>query len=121
MMAWSVSAPHDVARTRRCLAPDRNAPVRSISRVDIPFRQDAHKEARDMRVTPQFSAVLLLATFVIVFTSPVRADTEQASPADVAAVRSYTLTSGFLEKWKAVAEDPKAPACNLTTLTLRSE
>lgn len=67
------------------------------------------------------AAALLAATLAFASLSPARADSNQPSAADLAAFRSYTLTSGFLDKWKAIAADPKAPQCNLTTLTLHEK
>ncbi len=66
-------------------------------------------------------AVAILATALTLgSTTPARA-ADQLSAADLAAFRNYTLTTGFLDKWKAINEDPKAPQCNLTTLTLHAK
>jgi hypothetical protein len=65
------------------------------------------------------AAAALAAVLTLLFTAPAGA-ASQPSAADLAAFRNYTLTTGFLDKWKAIAQDPKAPQCNLTTLTLHS-
>lgn len=45
---------------------------------------------------------------------------QQPSATDIAGFRNYTLTTGFLDKWKAIAADQKAPKCELALLNMRS-
>jgi len=66
-------------------------------------------------------AALSATAFFVGANMSARADAEQPSAADLAAFRNYSLTTSFLQKWEAVAQDPKAPQCNLTTLTLHAK
>jgi hypothetical protein len=86
-----------------------------------PVRASAGRspESQDMLRKQLLVAALLATAFFVGATA--HADSAQPSATDVAAFRNYTLTTSFLEKWKAVAEDPKAPQCNLTTLTLHGK
>jgi hypothetical protein len=72
-----------------------------------------------MLLNRSLAAALGAAVCTLILNTPVGAAT-QPSAADLAAFRNYTLTTGFLDKWKAIAQDPKAPQCNLTTLTLHA-
>jgi len=74
-----------------------------------------------MRFNQHLAAVILVATFAAGFNSPARADAEEYSPADLATIKSYTLTTDFLEKWTAMNQDPNVLACHVDALTLRAE
>ncbi|MEP7247896.1 MAG: hypothetical protein ABI885_29995 [Gammaproteobacteria bacterium] len=68
-----------------------------------------------------FSALISIAALTAGFNSPARADADEFSPADLALIRSYTLSTDFLEKWKAMNQDPQVLPCNLNALSLDAE
>ena len=73
-----------------------------------------------MRINSLFASSLLAAALSMGIGSPAIAKPGN-SAADVAAIHDYTLTTGFLEKWEAIATDPAAPSCSLMTLNLHGD
>jgi len=68
-----------------------------------------------MRLITLFTSTML--TTALAFGSTA---TAQSAPQGDSAVPEYTLTTDFVDKWEAVANDPSAPICNLMTMNLKS-
>lgn len=64
---------------------------------------------------------LLTAALAVGFGQDVIAKPATHSAADSAAIDDYTLTPGFLNKWKAMVADSEAPACSLMVLNLHGD
>ncbi len=74
-----------------------------------------------MRMNSLSAGALLAAALAVGLGQDVIAKPGTHSAADIAAIHDYTLTPGFLNKWKAMAADPEAPACSLMTLNLHGD
>lgn len=72
-----------------------------------------------MRLIPFLATTALAATLLLSCGPAASAQSAPPSDPDVQTLQNYTLTEGFLTKWKAVMMDPSAPTCNLMTLSLR--
>ncbi|MFM0160167.1 hypothetical protein [Paraburkholderia sediminicola] len=68
-----------------------------------------------MQLSHWFRRVMLATLLVVAIGQSAFAADAQRGPsaADLASLRNYPLTSGFLEKWLTIAADPKAPVKSL--------
>jgi hypothetical protein len=76
---------------------------------------------QDMQQNKLIAAIIVVATLAAGFNSPAQAEADEFSPADLALIRNYTLTTDFLEKWQAMNQDPQVIPCNLNALNLDAE
>ena len=73
-----------------------------------------------MQLSHWLRRVMLATLVVVAIGQPAFAADAQRGPsaADLASLRNYPLTSGFLEKWLTIAADPKAPVKSLDLTSL---
>jgi len=69
-----------------------------------------------MRLTHTFSGAVL--AFSLAFAASPVTHAAPARAADLAAFRSFTLSEGFLDKWKAIQQDSVKDPCNLGVASL---
>lgn len=74
---------------------------------------DTERGVTPMRMNSLSAGALLAAALAVGLGQDVIAKPSTHSAADIAAIHDYTLTPDFLNKWKAMAADPEAPACSL--------
>ena len=75
-----------------------------------------------MRSTRLLAGIILIATCIVGFNSSAWAEEEKDfSPEDMALIKSFTLTTDFLQKWKAMNQDTNVLGCNVYALNLTAE
>ncbi|RKF38190.1 hypothetical protein [Paraburkholderia fungorum] len=76
-----------------------------------------------MQLNHRFRRAVLAALLVVAIGQPAFAADAQRGPsaADLASLRNYPLTAGFLEKWLTIAADPKAPVKSLDLTSLSQD
>lgn len=74
-----------------------------------------------MQLTSLLAGTALTAMLALNWSSGAIALPAQHPAADIAAMHDYILTTGFLDKWKAIAQDSGAPKCSLMTLNLHGD
>lgn len=73
-----------------------------------------------MQTKRSFPSLIFIATLAAGFSSQARAEADEFSAADLERIRSYTLSTDFLQKWTAMNQDPAVLPCNLDALSLRT-
>ena len=74
-----------------------------------------------MSLNKLLPAALLCLILGAGVTAPAAAAPTGPSAADIAAMQNYTLTEGFLEKWKAIQKDGLKDPCNLSLISLMKD
>lgn len=74
-----------------------------------------------MRFTRYLATLILATVFIAGFDSPAHAEAEEFSAEDLALIKSFPLTTDFLQKWTAVNQDTTVLSCNVYALNLTAE